>query len=213
MPRWFTRTLVVMACGLLWLIAHKQSAPLAATTTSMGAEAACSALMVPQALDDAVQTEQSAAPFRMGNATITPLAAFSVAGRILAKESYTFDKGAKYAPIDLALGWGPMAKPGLADRLHVWQAGRWYRYRWGNEGPPMSPSDIATHSANMHMVPADAAAASALKHARAGELVRVDGWLVSISGDDGFQWRSSLTRSDVGAGACELILVCTVRPH
>jgi len=208
MPRWLTRTLVVMVCGLLWLIAHHQSAPLAATST--GAAEACNALMVPKDLDDAVQTEQSAAPFRMGEATITPLAAFSVAGRILGKEHYSLDRGAKYAPIDLALGWGPMSQPGIADRLHVWQSGRWYRYRWGNEGPPMPPVEMATHSANMHMVPADANALKGLQHARTGQMVRVDGWLISITGDDGFRWSSSLTRGDVGAGACELVLVCTV---
>jgi hypothetical protein len=210
-PRWLVWTLVLLGFGLLWLIAHHESAPLAATST--GAAEACKVLMVPRELDDAVQTEQSAAPFRVGNATFTPLAAFSVAGRILSKENYRVDRGAIYSPLDLALGWGPMAQQGLADRLGVRQGARWYRYGWGSDGPPMPPAEIATHSANMHMVPADAAAADALEHVRAGDMVRLDGWLISISGDDGFRWRSSLSRGDVGSGACELVLVCTVRPR
>jgi hypothetical protein len=211
MPRLLKMTLLVLAGGLLSLVACDGSAPLAAN--SPGAAAACNALMVPKELDDAVQTDQSAAPFRLGSATVTPLAAFSVAGRILSRRDYTFDRRANYSPMDIALGWGPMSQAGMAERLHVRQGGRWYHYKWGNEGPPMPPAEIASHSANMHMVPADAAAASALDHARAGELVRLDGWLIRIDGDDGFTWQSSLTRGDVGAGACELVLVCTVRPH
>ena len=74
----------------------------------------------------------------------------------------------------------------------------------------MSPDDIVRNSANMHMVPADKAAADALSRVRAGEQVRIDGWLLRIDGDDGFRWQSSLSREDVGSGACELVLVCTV---
>ena len=32
--------------------------------------------------------------------------------------------------------------------------------------------------------------------------------LVAAQGDDGWQWRSSLSREDSGDGACELIYVC-----
>ena len=208
MPRWLKMTLIVMGTGLACLVACDGSAPLAAT--SPGAADACNALMVPKDLDDAVQTEQSAASFRLGAATVTPLAAFSVAGRILSRKGYSFDRRANYSPVDLALGWGPMSQPGLAERLHVRQGGRWYRYKWGAEGPPMPPGEIASHSANMHMVPADAAADAALEHVRAGDLVRVDGWLIRIDRDGGWHWQSSLTREDSGGGACELIYVCAV---
>ena len=210
MPRWLILTLLVLT-ALLVLLMQRGQAPLAATTT--GAAQACHALMVPGELDDAMQTEQSAAPFRAGNATITPLAGFSIGARVLSREEYSFDRGAIFSPLDLALGWGPMAEPGLAQSLDVTQGARWYRYHWGGDGPPMPPLEIARHSANMHMVPADDTAARALAKLHAGDLVRVDGWLISIEGDDGFRWRSSMTREDVGAGACELVLVCEVAPR
>jgi hypothetical protein len=106
-----------------------------------------------------------------------------------------------------------MGEPGMAERLQVTQGGRWYHYSWGNEGPPLAPDQIVLDSANMHMVPADAAAAAALARVRAGEKLRIDGWLLRIEGDDGFRWESSLSRDDMGAGACELVLVCTVQPN
>jgi hypothetical protein len=212
MPRWLLVTLAVLLATLWWL-AHRNSAPLAAMTAAGGAAPACNALMVPKTLDGAVQSAQGAAPFRVNDALLTPLAAFSVAGRVLGREDYHFDRGAAWSPVDLALGWGPMAEPGMAERLQVTQGGRWYHYSWGNEGPPLAPDQIVLDSANMHMVPADAAAAAALARVRAGEKLRIDGWLLRIEGDDGFRWESSLSRDDMGAGACELVLVCTVQPN
>jgi hypothetical protein len=208
MPRWLILTLMGLVALLLWLSTRGGPEPLAATTN--GAMDACHALMVPGEMDDAMQTEQAAPPFRLGNATITPLAGFSVGARVLSREDYSFDRGARFSPLDLALGWGPMSQPGLADRLSVSQGGRWYHYRWGGNGPPLSPAQIALNSSNMHMVPADANIARELESVHAGDVVRLDGWLIGIDGDDGFRWRSSLSRDDVGAGACELVLVCAV---
>jgi hypothetical protein len=103
-----------------------------------------------------------------------------------------------------------MSTPGLADRLSVSQGGRWYRYSWGAEGPPLPPQTIANNSANMHLIPADAAGAAALDEVDAGEVVRMDGWLVKIDRDDGWHWKSSLTREDSGGGACEVVYVCAI---
>jgi hypothetical protein len=209
MPRWLIATIVLLAAALWW-VAHRNSAPLAASATGSSANDACAVLMVPKTLDDAVQSQQAAAPFRAGEATLVPLAAFSVAGRVLGREDYHFGREADYSPTDLALGWGPMAADGIADRLQVSQGGRWYRYRWDSNGPPLAPAVIASHSANMHMVPADAAVAARLAQVRAGELLRLDGWLLRIEGDSGWRWQSSMSRQDVGAGACELVLVCSI---
>jgi hypothetical protein len=211
MPRW----LIALLLGLLatlWWVAHRNSAPMAATGTADAAAEACRLLQAPAALEDVLQTPQGAPAFRSGNALITPLAGFSIAARVLAREDYHLGREADYSPTDLALGWGPMAAPGLAERLSVSQAGRWYTYRWDGDGPPIAPYDIATHSANMHLVPASPEAARAIEAVREGEMVRMDGWLVRIDADDRWHWQSSTSRDDTGSGACELVLVCSIRP-
>jgi hypothetical protein len=211
MPRWLIAVIVSLS-ALLWWLAHRNSAPLAAGSPANGAVEACRVLQSPSVLENMeVQTEQSAMPFRVDNATLTPLAAFSVSARVLSREDYNFGRESKFSPTDLALGWGPMAAPGLADLLQISQGGRWYRYRWEGDGPPLPPAQIAHYSANMHMVPANVAAKSALARVRAGDTVRLDGWLVRIESDDGWSWSSSMSRDDVGAGACEIVLVCTLR--
>jgi hypothetical protein len=148
--------------------------------------------------------------FHDGGATVTPLAGFSLQARILGREDYSLGNESRFSPTDLALGWGPMATEGMAERLGVTQGSRWYRYRWGSEGPPLPPATIARNSANMHLVPADAAVAAAIGRTRDGQVVRLQGWLIRIDDPSGWHWQSSLSREDTGAGACELVLVCAI---
>jgi hypothetical protein len=52
--------------------------------------------------------------------------------------------------------------------------------------------------------------AAAIAPVRAGDVVRIEGALVDISGPDGIDWKTSLTRTDKGPGACETIYVRAV---
>ena len=42
------------------------------------------------------------------------------------------------------------------------------------------------------------------------EIVRIGGYPVDVDRDNGWRWRTSMTREDTGAGACEIILVTKV---
>ena len=94
----------------------------------------------------------------------------------------------------------------VLDRLQISQGNRFYFYRWQGQ-PPVPPEVIVRNSANMHLIPASATVARALEQARPGAVVTLRGWLVDVSAPDGWQWRSSRTRTDSGAGACEVIWV------
>jgi hypothetical protein len=150
------------------------------------------------------------APFRVGRFTLAPLAGFAIEARVLGREDYAFDDEAELSPIDLALGWDRMADPGVYRALDITQGGRWYRYRWGSEGPPIPPNEIIRSSANMHMIPADDRVAAALARIRPDQTVRLRGWLIEARRDDGWTWTSSTTREDSAGGSCELIFVCSV---
>jgi hypothetical protein len=80
-------------------------------------------------------------------------------------------------------------------------------YYWSVREFPIPREEIERSSANMHLVPADDAVAKRLKSVRKGDIVSLSGYLIAVEGDDGFRWRSSLTREDTGNGACELIWV------
>lgn len=164
------------------------------------------------ALDAPLQSDvpRGLAPIRLQAATLTPVAGFSIDARVLSREDYTMGRESDLSPLDLALGWGRMREDAVLEQLEIDQGARFYSYRWQRALVGVSFEEIASSSANMHMIPADAAAAEALKRVRAGDRVRLEGWLVNADAADGWYWRTSTTRDDMGAGACELIYVCAV---
>lgn len=134
------------------------------------------------------------------------LADFQIQARVLSRQDYS-DRGAKVAPFDLALGWGVMSNQAVIDQLSISQSGRWYHYRWQGRQPPAPLDEIIRSSSNMHIIPGSVAAASALDRARKGSWVSLRGRLVRVDAADGWRWVSSLSRTDVGNGACELFWV------
>ncbi|MGZ8252192.1 MAG: hypothetical protein ACXW1P_07095, partial [Methylophilaceae bacterium] len=80
-------------------------------------------------------------------------------------------------------------------------------YFWHVDAFPIPREEIETHSANMHMIPANSLVEKTLKSVRVGQVVSVSGYLVEAKAPDGWHWKSSLTRNDTGNGACELVLV------
>jgi hypothetical protein len=143
--------------------------------------------------------------WELGDVAVRALARFEVDARVLSVERYRFGREAELSPLDLALGWGPMSANAVLDTLDISQGGR-FLY-WSSSEPMIDTGEITRHSANMHMVPLDAATRATLLEARRGSIVHLKGWLIEARGKDGWKWRSSLSRSDTGAGACELVLV------
>ena len=143
---------------------------------------------------------------RHGDFKLTPLAEFRTESRLLSRLSYSMDEGAALSPLDFALGWGRMSDTTVIEQLDVRQAARFFSYRWPDQ-PPIPPREIVRSATNVHLIPADAAVSGALARLRAGDVIRLEGLLVEAHRSDGWHWRSSLSREDSGAGACELLLV------
>jgi len=162
---------------------------------------------------DPVQADLGPSPPRLTKAgyQILPLQSFSLVARVLSKERYRFDEAADIAPVDLALGWGRMSDQAVLDAFDISQSGRFYF--WHVDRFPIPRREIETHSANMHMIPGNDEVGHKLLGIRAGQIVSLSGYLVEVRGPNGWRWRSSLTRDDTGAGACELVWVETVEAH
>lgn len=136
---------------------------------------------------------------------IDALATFEIDARVLGKERYWLDRESDLSRYDVALGWGVMSDSRVLDRIDIRQSGRWYR--WRAEQLPVPRQQIEHNSANMHLVPADDYIERRIAGLRTGDLVRISGYLIKATATDGWRWQSSLTREDVGQGACELIYV------
>lgn len=152
-----------------------------------------------------LQTPSSEASFGVGEFELTPRARYDITARVLAVEPYKMDGGAKLSPIDFAVGWGVMSDTAVLDHFRITHGARFFTLY-----PDESAIDLGTAllgSANMHLIPATAEIRTRLEATRAGSVVRMQGLLVNAAGPDGYMWNSSLTRTDTGAGACELFYV------
>lgn len=145
---------------------------------------------------------------RIGDYQILPLAKFDIEARVLSTKNYRLGREAELSPIDFTLGWGPMSDESVLNKIDITQSDRFYF--WHVDQFPIPREDIETHSANMHMIPADASIERTLKSARVGQVVHIEGYLVEAKADDGWHWKSSLSRNDTGNGACEVVLVKSI---
>jgi hypothetical protein len=148
--------------------------------------------------------------WQQGNQKFTPLADFHLQARVLSTESYWMDHGSEISPLDLAVGWGPMSDQAVLDEISISQGQRWYRFWPKHQKMPVSNDEILFHSANIHTIPATPQIKKQLRALRNGDIVEMDGSLVEVQWPDGGTWTSSLSRTDLGNGACELMWVRSV---
>jgi hypothetical protein len=189
-PRWKLAGLALAALLAGWALwpAGAVSTPPGVLAEADPAQAACD----PQAWD-------------VNGYKVSALASFSMKARVLSTERYRFDREADLVPEDVAFGWGQMSDRRVLEKLDIGQSGRWYH--WSCQEFPISRGNIETHSANMHLIPADGEVRRAVLSLREGQVVSLDGFLVRADSPDGWHWISSLSRNDTGAGACELVYV------
>jgi hypothetical protein len=149
---------------------------------------------------------ETAATAHYGRWTLTPRARYDIEARVLGRENYHFDVLADLVPEDLALGWGPMSDNRVLAAFDISQSARFYTWR-PRSALPIAREDVIDHSANTHVIPTDAFVRKQLARLRVGEVARLTGLLVDAVRDDGAWIRTSMTRADSGAGACEVMLV------
>lgn len=161
------------------------------------------------AAEDPVQGDVDVGePLELEGFRLVPRAPFSATVRVLRRENYSRGDLADLVPTDFAVGWGPMSDSAVLAGIEISQGNRFYY--WRTETWPIERRDIETHSANWHLIPADAAVRRVLDRLRAGSVVELKGQLVDIEGPGGGM-RTSLKRSDTGAGACEILLTESAR--
>lgn len=154
---------------------------------------------------------EPAPAIRLKEWTLTPLATYSIHARVLSKRKYSSDATSEISPLDLLVGWGPMSDSAVIETMDFRQSQR-FGYWQPDAASPLSPDEITLHAANMHLIPANDSVRDRLNSLRVGSLVQLRGKLIEAnrSGDSGNPWISSLTRTDSGNHACEILYVESV---
>ena len=166
------------------------------------------------AAQDPIQTDTHLPrPFNHGEHTITPLANYSIKAVLLCRKRYRYDAVGDLAPVDLALGWGPMSTAGVINAINFSQSGRFVEYSWSGE-EPLPPDQISCQSANTHCLPATPEIRRQLLAIRRHDVVTLEGYLVEVTTPGGADpWRSSLVRTDTRGGACEIMWITAIKRY
>lgn len=142
--------------------------------------------------------------------TLTPRAHYQIAARVLGNKTYRWDWESAVAPRDLALGWGDMSDPTVDQWLNWSQSNRWFYVNWPNDSP-YKGSTVLTQAANTHIIPATDNLAKILSRIQTNQHILLEGYLVDItaqrSSGSPRTLQTSLTRTDSGSGACEILYV------
>ena len=138
---------------------------------------------------------------------LTPRFAWDGSAVVVGEKTYRFDALAPLAAVDLALAWGPVLDPPYAGRISYLQTGRFYL--WNARGAGLDRATIVAHTANTHVIAASSRLRRIAASVSAGDVVRLEGWLVDADGidDPAFRVRTSTARTDEGPGACEVVFV------
>lgn len=141
---------------------------------------------------------------------LTAVAQFEIEALILSKQPYRRDAMAVFSPLDLALGWEAMSVPELVADVRISQSGRFYWWSLPGDAA-IDARAVRLSSANMHLIPGRPEHLEVMASLRAGDVVQITGYLVNARSPSGAFWNTSLTRSDAGGGACEIILLRSIR--
>lgn len=158
----------------------------------------------PRQVDDASQPA-----FEVNGFHLKPIAHFALDARLLHSRVYRYDPQSALVPIDFALGWGPMSDQSVLDQVSISQSSRFYFFEYRLPAP-LAPEVIISHSTNIHIIPATREIAAQCKSLRAGSLIHLSGELIEATRPGMPVWRSSMSRTDTGNGACELMWVTEV---
>lgn len=160
-----------------------------------------------KAPDQPIQTAVSSrTPFTHKGSELIPMADYSIRAKVLSRKKYR-GAGSEVCPLDLALGWGNMSDEAVLEKIEISQSGRFYY--WYAKQLPIPRSEITANSANVHIIPASDSVASILNNVKQGQIVTLGGKLVEVKTPEGWGAVSSLTRTDSGHGACEVMYVET----
>jgi hypothetical protein len=142
-----------------------------------------------------------------GEVAIRLLAEYKLKGVVKAKKKYN-DYPSQISKYDIAIAWGDLNKEEYDEHIKYKQGSRWYYYNYSRDFPK-DGSFIVKNSANVHLVHSSEEILDDLKKIRKNDYVSIEGYLMEAIFPNG-PWRSSLSRTDTGNGACEILYVIKV---
>lgn len=147
---------------------------------------------------------------------VRPVAGFTAEAMVFAAKDYPLalskDPLSAVSTVDIGVLWGVPAASEWHRDVRFWQTHRRFVWRTKRADWSQEKTALLTRSAsNWHLVPATSVIARRIDDIEPGDRIRIEGELVDGSADGRNWMKTSLRRDDTGDGACEIILVRSIR--
>lgn len=119
----------------------------------------------------------------------TALAQLDARARVLSVERYGRDRESQASLLDIVLGWGRMSDSKTLKNVDVAQTER--RVLSKSYDPALPDAEVEASILNLHLVTSDPEVEKSLRQLRAGNIVRLEGYLVEAVGGDGWRWKGT----------------------
>jgi hypothetical protein len=152
---------------------------------------------------------------------LTPIAEYQIQALVVHRMDYrlfSIYNSDSVFPVDLCLVWGDNLenKSYQNKYLSFSQDSRFCFYKWRGEAV-INPDSIS----NNHLIANDSKVLSVINNIKTSDQVLISGYLVNVEANkvgkvsdydpSSFSLKSSLTRKDSGAGACEIIYINDIK--
>ncbi|MEI8363946.1 MAG: hypothetical protein WCF78_00620 [archaeon] len=144
--------------------------------------------------------------FKTGAYTITKVAEYDITARVLSTKKYN-DKMSELSKFDFALGWNKMSDYNIVKETYVTQYNRFFLWHLESNYQLITVKEVTESGANVHMLTDNKSVQRQLRKVNKNDIVNIKGYLVNVQSDSGWLINSSLTRTDDGPGACEVLWV------
>jgi hypothetical protein len=115
----------------------------------------------------------------------------------------------KHIPFDLALGWNKMSDLNILKHVKITQSNRWFY--WKTRKSIINRNDIESSSSNFHIIPLNKNILNKVQNLKKYDIVIIKGYLVNTFDELNRKFNSSLSRTDIGGGACEVMLITDLK--
>jgi hypothetical protein len=144
-------------------------------------------------------------------AWVDKLAKYQITARVLHTAASWMDPAASISPMDLGLGWGAFSDKKIVNEFEIGQSDRHLFYSPKSLSAYQAVGRLSSKLANVHSIPANNQVAQQLGWLRPGQVIEAKGYLVNLHLASGMTYYTSLSRTDVGDGACEVMLIESIQ--
>ena len=134
-------------------------------------------------------------PFTFKGATMVPRKVIDAEVRVLDKKRYFFDAYSRYSPVDIIAGWKQMSDTRNVDYIYHSMDERSYKVKFAQQ--PLEVSTIHKQSDLWHLIPSTSEIEEELNHLRVGHIIKIEGLLVDIEHETGFNFSTSTKTSSI----------------